>query len=123
MPVWQSKSPRSGPVGGYVGRSWEISSLDLPFGEPLYRQKRVFRRLCCLRGHKKTSRGGEVLTSLSSVPDTSGPELAPFSDRSERLPGFQGPFPPPLWMSALLFGSEAMVTFGRRWCQPNLRAR
>jgi hypothetical protein len=26
--------------------------------------------------------------SLSSVPDESGPELAPFSDESDRLPGF-----------------------------------
>jgi hypothetical protein len=49
-------------------------------------------------------------------PLAAGSELAPLFAFANWLPGFDGPFPPPLWMKAI-FGSDSDAIRGCVGCQ------
>ena len=62
---------------------------------------------------------------LSSLPDVSGSELAPRPANcrpADRLPGFVGPFPPPLWIRVRAYSVGSMLAFGRNRCQAGRRS-
>ena len=42
---------------------------------------------------------------------------------ADRLPGFVGPFPPPLWIRVRAYSVGSMLAFGRKRCQADRRAR
>ena len=56
------------------------------------------------------------LADLLSCPDQSGPALAPCPPEAGRLPGFPGPFPPPLWIRELYSVWHDAIR-GRSLCQ------